>query len=109
MIKKCMPLLLRFASADLRDICERRAAAEHLLGKAAARKLRARLSDIRAASDIRQVVLGRPSISARGRIAFSLSATQRLIVGPAVTPIPRQLDKHIDWARVDIIEVVEIY
>ncbi len=103
-----MPLDLRFASADLRAVCERRTAAEHLLGKVAARKLRARLSDIRAASDIRQVVLGRPSFSPRGRVAFLLSTTHRLVVAAAVTPIPRQSDKLVDWAQVDIFEVVEI-
>jgi hypothetical protein len=104
-----MSLDLRFASADLRAVCERRTAAERLLGEAAARKLRARLSDIRAASDIRQVVLGRPSFSQRGRVAFLLSTTHRLVVASAVTPIPRQSNKHIDWAQVNIFEVVEIY
>ena len=104
-----MPLDLRFASAELRAICQRRTSAEHLLGEAAARKLRARLSDIRAASDIRQVVLGRPSFSQRGRVAFLLSTTHRLVVASAVTPIPRQSDKQVDWAQVNILEVVEIY
>jgi len=102
-----MPLYLRFPSADLRAICECRAAAEQLLGKVAARKLRARLSDIRAASDIRQVVLGRPSFSLRGRVVFLLSADHRLVVA-ADAPIPRQPDKQIDWGQVNIFEVVEI-
>jgi hypothetical protein len=104
-----MPLDLRFASAELRAVCQRRTAAEPLLGEAAARKLRARLSDIRAASDIRQVVLGRPSFSQRGRVAFLLSNTHRLVVAAAVTPIPRLSNKQIDWAQVNILEVVEIY
>ena len=104
-----MPLDLRFASAELRAVCERRTAAEHLLGAAAACKLRARLSDIQAASDIRQAVLGRPSFSQRGRVTFLLSTTHRLVVASAVTPIPRQSDKRVDWAQVNILEVVEIY
>lgn len=104
-----MPLDLRFASPELRVVCERRTAAERLLGDAAARKLRSRLSDIRAASDIREVDLGRPSYSRRGRVIFMLSATHRLVVASAVTPIPRQSDKQVDWAQVNILEVVEIY
>ena len=104
-----MPLDLRFASAELRAVCERRTAAERLLGDTGARKLHARLSDIRAASDIRQVVLGRPSFSQRGRVAFLLSGAHRLVVASAVTPLPRQSDKQIDWAQVKILEVVEIY
>ena len=104
----CMPLDLRFGSPDLRAICERATAAERLLGEAAARGLRARLSDIRAASDIRQVVLGRPSFSARGRVAFHLSATHRLVLAAAVTPIPRLPNKQVDWTQVTVLEVVEI-
>lgn len=103
-----MPLYLRFASAELRAVCERSTTAEHLLGKVAARKLRARLSDIRAASDIRQVVLGRPAFSERGRVTYFLSTVHHLVVAAAVTPIPRRADKHVDWARVNIVEVVEI-
>jgi hypothetical protein len=104
-----MPLELRFASPELRAACERRTAAEHLLGQATARKLRSRLSDIRAASDIRDVVLGRPSYSQRGRVTFLLSTSHRLVVASAVTPIPRQQNKQVDWAQVNIFEVVEIY
>ncbi len=106
-----MPLDLRFASAELRALCECRTAAEQLLGEAAARKLRARLSDILAASDIRQVVLGHPSLSQRGRVAFLLSTTRptrRLVVAVAVSPIPRQSNKQVDWAQISAFEVVEI-
>jgi hypothetical protein len=104
-----MPLELRFASPELRATCERRTAAERLLGETAARKLRARLADIRAAFDIRDVDLGRPSYSHRGRVTFFLSDTHRLVIASAVTPIPRQPDKQVDWAQVNIFEVVEIY
>lgn len=104
-----MPLDLRFASPELRAICERTTAAELLLGDLAARKLRARLSDIRAASDIRQITLGRPSISARGRVTFHLHSTHHLVVAAAVTPIPRLSNRQIDWAQVAVLEVVEIF
>jgi hypothetical protein len=104
-----MPLELRFASPELRAACERRTAAESLLGGAAARKLLSRLSDIRAASDIRDVGLGRPSYSQRGKVTFVLSGAHRLVVASAVTPIPRHSNKQIDWAQVNIFEVVEIY
>ena len=104
-----MPLDLRFPSPELRALCESRSAAELLLGEAAARKLRARLSDIRAASDIREVVFGRPTFTTRGRVAFVLSNTHRLVVASAVAPIPRQSNKQIDWAQANIFDVVEIY
>jgi len=104
-----MPLELRFVSPELRATCERGTAAERLLGGAAARKLRSRLSDIRAASDIRDVDLGRPSYSQRGHVTFFLSGTHRLVVHPAVTPIPRHSNKQIDWSQVNIFEVIEIY
>jgi hypothetical protein len=104
-----MPLDLRFGSPELRAICERTAAAERLLGDVAARSLRARLSDIRAASDVRQVVLGRPSFSHPGRVAFHLSTTHRLVLAAAVTPMPRLPNKQIDWAKVTVLEVIEIY
>jgi proteic killer suppression protein len=103
-----MSLHLRFASPQLRDLCERRAAAEKLLGELAARKLRARLADLRAATDIRQVLLGRPMFGARGRITFTLSATRRLVLAPGVSPIPRLADKKVDWAQIDTFDVVEI-
>lgn len=102
-----MPLHLKFLSETLRDICERSAVAEESLGTAAARRLRARLADIRAASDIRHVVVGLPSIGSRGRITFHLSPTHHLVVAPAA-PIPRDQDKQIDWAAVDTLEIIEI-
>lgn len=104
-----MPLELRFASPELRATCERTDAAERLLDEAAARKLRSRLSDIRAASDIREVVLGRPAYLESGRVTFLLSSTHRLVVASAVTPIPRRSNKQIDWTKVNILEVVEIF
>lgn len=104
-----MPLELRFASPELRATCERRTAAERLLGGAGARKLRSRLSDIRAASDIRDVDLGRPSYSQDGRVTFLLGGTHRLVLASAVTPIPCQSNKQIDWAQVNIFEVIEIH
>ena len=104
-----MPIELRFASPELRAICECADTAKSLLGDVAAQKLRTRLSDVRAASNIRQVVLGRPEYSRRGRVTVCLSDTHRLVLAPADTRIPRQSDKLVDWARVNILEVVEIY
>lgn len=103
-----MPLHLRFASAKLRDICERRETADRLLGTSASRRLRSRLADIRAASDIRHVKVGRPKVQRNGRIAFHLSESHQLVVAPAGKPLPRHETKDIDWAAIDTFEIVEI-
>jgi len=58
---------------------------------------------------VRQVVLGRPSFSHPGRVAFHLSTTHRLVLAAAVTPMPRLPNKQIDWAKVIVLEVIEIY
>ena len=103
-----MPLYLRFASAKLRDICERRETADRLLGASASRRLRSRLADIRAAADIRHVRVGRPKIHRNGRIAFHLSESHQMVLAPAAKPVPRNGAKEIDWSAIDTFEIVEI-
>jgi len=103
-----MPLHLSFATSELREICESAKTAADLLGELAARLLRARLSDIRAASDIREVLVGRPKLGAHGRVVFSLTDPHQLILVAAVKPIPRDSRKHIDWSAIDAFQVLEI-
>jgi hypothetical protein len=103
-----MPLYVRFASAELREICERIEVAQPRLGPAAARRLRARLSDLRAATVITEIKVGRPKINRQGRVVFHLSDEHRIVLVPAVKPFPRDTRKEIDWSAIDLFEIVEI-
>jgi hypothetical protein len=51
----------------------------------------------------------RLSLGAPRSHAFHLSTTHRLVLAAAVTPMPRLPNKQIDWAKVTVLEVIEIY
>lgn len=102
---------IRFKDARLREICERQAVATRTLGDAVARKLRARLADLCAASTVADLTAGRPHQLKRdraGQFALDLRGGVRLVFEPANDPVPRRKDHTIDWAAVTIVSIESI-
>ena len=102
-----MPLHLSFLSQPIRDLCERRAAAEYALGRQAARHLRARLSDICAAEKISDVVAGRPK-TMQTQVVISLFPPHKMVLEPAMTELPTKNDGATDWDAIDHFRVIEV-
>lgn len=97
---------IKFSDKKLRELCEKQAAAVKKLGDAGARKLRARLADLAAASRVTDLVAGHPHPlkgERLGQFAVDLAGGWRLVFAPANDPVPRRGDASIDWSAVTIV------
>lgn len=97
---------IHFKDKKVRELCEKRAAAEKKLGAACARKLYARLSDLEAASRVSDLVVGSPHPlkgDRAGQFALDLAGGWRLVFAPQHDPCPSRADGGIDWSQVSII------
>ena len=81
------------------------------LGPKGAKKLKARLADLQAASNMAQVRRGCPhplSGVFQGCIGLDLDGGRRLVVEPMADPPPMLPDGGLDWTNVDAVRVVFI-
>lgn len=101
-----MALEIRFKDKKIRELCEQRVVAERKLGSACARKLRARMSDLEAASRVSDLSAGNPHPlkgDRLGQFALDLVGGWRLVFAPDHDPCPTKPDGGIDWAQVTIV------
>jgi proteic killer suppression protein len=99
-------LKLSFKDKKIRELCEKRAVADQKLGAACARKLRARLDDLDAASRVTDLTAGNPHPlkgNRLGQFALDLAGGWRLVFAPAHDPLPVRDDQSIDWSQVTIV------
>lgn len=97
---------IRFKDNKLRSLCEKQAVAVKQLGALGARKLRLRLTELRATEHVRALPVGKPHPlkgKRAGQLAISLHDGQRLVFSSAHIPCPELQDGSIDWQRVTII------
>lgn len=100
---------LAFDSKSLRTICESEAQARLELGAEVAEVLKHRLADLRAATSTKDLVAGRPRISAdRQHMVVDLCDGHRIIFKPNHTKLPKMDSGDIDWARVTRIKLLRI-
>lgn len=95
-----------FKDKRLRELCEKQAVATKKLGDIGARKLRARLSEISAASRVSDLIAGNPHPlkgDRAGQFTLDLAGGWRLVFKPANDPVPRRDDASIDWSAVTIV------
>lgn len=81
------------------------------LGKASARKLRARLDDLESAANAQELPAGRPHPlkgARAGQFSLSLSGGHRLVFAPSQQPPPERDGGGIDWGSVDDVTIVFI-
>ena len=103
-----MPLQLTFLDDPLRQLCESRVAAERALGNQAARRLRSRLADLRAAGKISEVVTGRRANPGSARISFLLSQSHELLLEPVMKTNSTSQKAEADPDATDCFRVVEV-
>lgn len=101
-----------FKDRTLKDLCEQAKLSERKLGTKMARKLRARLADLMAASSVTELPrAGRPHPlkgDRAGKFALDLVHQHRLVFKPAHNPVPRLQDSGIDWSRVTRVYIIWI-
>lgn len=96
---------IRFKDKRVRELCEKRSAAETKLGSACARKLHTRLSDLESASRVSDLVAGSPHPlkgDRLGQFALDLAGGVRLVFAPGHDPCPTRSDGGIDWSQVTV-------
>ncbi len=102
---------IAFAKKSLRELCEKRAEAEGHLGSAVARKLRGRLSDLRAANSVTDLIAGNPRELRSGRnaqIAISLGETGKIVFSANHNNIPLLDSGSVNWSKVTRVLIVRI-
>jgi len=104
-------VIIIFATDHLKSLCEEKRRQQKELGAPGAKKLRARLADLEAATVVTDLVAGRPHPlkgEREGQFAVSLDGGRRVVFEPAVEPPPLDDDGAIAWDRVTSIRVVFI-
>ena len=102
-----------FSSPRLRRACESAADLQRAYGKPCAKRLMARLADLRAAptlDDLRRLPGRCHELDGdrAGQLALDLPDGRRLVFEPTENPSPMKEDGGLDWRRVDAIRVIEI-
>ncbi len=97
--------------SDLQKLCSTEREQNKRLGKAGAKKLRARLADLQAASRVTDLVAGKPHPlkgDRAGQFAVSLDGGRRLVFESANDPIPVGDDGSVVWDKVTAVRIVFI-
>lgn len=100
-----------YASEDLQDLCESERSAKRKLGADSAKKLLARVADLKAASSVLKLPAGKPHPlkgNRLGQYAISLAGGFRLVFEANQKPVPRKADNSIDWIAVSSVKIVEV-
>jgi toxin HigB-1 len=102
---------IEFANKGLTTLCSVEREQNKRLGRAGARKLRARLADLMAAPCVSELVAGHPHPLTGDRIgqfALDLDGGRRLVFEPAGDPAPRRDDGSVAWEQVAAVLIVYI-
>ena len=100
-----------FKDKTLKALCEQEKLAQRKLGKQMARKLKARLGDLDAASSVTALPAGHPhplTGDRAGQYALDLVQPERLVFEPDHEPVPRTKDGGIDWSQVTRVRIIWI-
>jgi hypothetical protein len=96
-------LEISFETKELRDLCEDETLAAAKLGFAVAETLKNRLSDIRAAITIKDVLAGAPRLGVHNQVDcyyFALGDKYSLVVVASHVSPRNDINGATDWARV---------
>jgi toxin HigB-1 len=92
-------------------LCSSEHEAKKRLGSVSAKKLRTRLTDLRAVARVSELLAGRPHQlkgDRSGQIALDLHGSVRLVFECAQIPTPRTADGATDWQQVTMVCIVFI-
>lgn len=102
-----MTLEISFADKSLRQLCENGAIAKRKLGIKVAEKLKHRLADLRAASCVKDLMVGRPR-EVEGIMIVDLCDDYRIILCANHNLIPLLDSGAIDWTMVNRVKILRI-
>jgi proteic killer suppression protein len=91
---------IEFSSPDLQALCEQQRIMTKQLGDICSRKLRTRLSDLRAVASVAELSAGRPHPlkgDRTGQFALDLHGGKRLVFEPANYSGPHIPDNSLRW------------
>jgi len=100
-----------YKTTKLKKLCLARKEADKKLGPNSGKKLRTRLADIEAASNVFELIAGRPHSYRKDKVglfSLDLHGGHRLLFEPLKKPPPTKDDGGIDWSNVESIFVVFI-
>ena len=100
-----------YKTAKLKKLCLTSNEADKKLGSNSGKKLRTRLADIEAASNVSELIAGRPhpyTGDKAGLFSLDLHGGDRLLFEPLKKPPPTKDDGGIDWLSVESIFIVFI-
>ena len=95
----------------LKKLCLTSREADKKLGSNSGKKLRTRLAEIEAASNVSELIAGRPHPykgNKAGQFSLDLHGGDRLLFEPLKNPPPKKDDGGIDWPNVESIFIVFI-
>ncbi len=102
-------MVLAFKTRDLRSLCESEAVSKRLFGTAIASDFNTRLNELRAAANVKELIVGSPrmlSDSARGLFEISFRKRFHITFEANHTNNPLTQDGKIDWDRVSRIQIL---
>lgn len=106
-----MALELAFAEKSLRQLCENEAIAQRKLGVSVAEKLKRRLADMRAATSVKDLVVGAPRElegACQHQIAVDLCDGYRIVFCANHNNVPFLESGAIDWTQVSRVKILRI-
>lgn len=102
---------LAFESKSLRTICENEAHAKRKLGPTVAEVLKHRLADLRAATSVKDLVVGRPRVSDSAdhqHMVIDLCDDHRMVFCANHLSNPVAESGKLDWLKVSRIKILRI-
>jgi toxin HigB-1 len=102
---------ITFENEDYKTLCEQSNVSQRKLGPKMAKKLRARLAELMAASSVVELCAGHPHPlkgDRAGQFALDLVHPRRLVFEPDHDPVPLKEDGGIDWSQVTQVCIVWI-
>jgi hypothetical protein len=104
-------LQLAFESKQLRTICEDEVQAKVELGETVAKTLKHRLADLRAATSIKDLLVGNPRSLPQpegSNMVVDLCAGWHLVIAANHVSNPTTLENNLDWSRVTRIKILRL-
>lgn len=104
-------MIIDFATRELKEICENEKTMRRKFGTLCADKLKTRLIDLISATNVGELIAGRPHPLKGKRLeqfSLSLHGGTKLIFKCADDPIPRTCDNAVDWNAVKSVCILSI-
>ena len=102
---------ITYASKSIQRLCEEDKQQRKQLGEKRAKRLKVRLSELRAVEAVSQLRVGRPHAltgDRAGQYSVDLDGPMRLLFEPTDQPPPTLEAGGIDWQQVTSVRILEI-